>query len=130
MATTESGKPPALAGTSSRWLRLVAVGLLVLAAGWMAVFSIAEAVGGESLSGHLLFILVSAVPFLILAWVARPRPEVAGWVLVGGSIAYAVLSFALQTYEDTVFFLVVPVVAGVLLLLGARSTHRSSGASR
>jgi hypothetical protein len=111
-----------------RWPRILALILLAIPAGFVSVFFVAETIGGglaESF-GHLIQLL----PLLMLAALSWRRPRLAGWILVilGSAIAIAYPVWAVSarslpplTVGLVEIFMVLPVIAGILLLFSMKS---------
>lgn len=111
---------------------ILALALLAMPIGFLMLFTIGEVAAGDA-SGAVH--AITALPLVILAIAAFRWPLPAGAILlvVGGAIAIAYLlpaegrTLPIETVVIVESILLVPVLAGLILVVGSRSSRRDPG---
>ena len=109
-----------------RWMKISALIALAIPIVVIFVLLVTEtATGGNGLSFvHILQLL----PLLLLAAMAWWFPKVSGWILISLGVAilagYPVLAppLSMAAVEMLDFLVILPVVAGILLVVGSRGS--------
>ncbi|HET9014347.1 MAG TPA: hypothetical protein VFN57_02040 [Thermomicrobiaceae bacterium] len=130
MATMDRGRSPS-SSAASRTLKIIGAAVLLVPVGVIALLAVGDMTNGDPWA---VLELLPAVPLLLLARLGWRHPRSGGWVLVGGSIVLGAL-WTVWTRDmvgwtlDRTFFqgvlviFVPPLLAGLLLLLAARTEH-------
>ena len=117
---------PDVHGRRRRWVLIGALVLLAVPIGFQLLFAIGEVAGGD-LTGLTHGVL--ALPLIALAVAALRRPTLAGAILLGLGVPIAIgylllvanRDFTIETILIVEAVLLMPVLAGALLVLAGRT---------